>query len=168
MTESENTTTRVLAIRPGKKEMGVAVLRGGELAYWGVSGFRMTTKDDLVAAVATRVRNLVSVHRPSVLAIEAPLALRLASSPLLGAVVAQLEELAREAGLGFKAVKPTQLRECLCGSARATHAELTEHVVREYPHLGRYRNCGNAWKEAYWRPMFSAVAVALVRGAAAT
>jgi len=107
------------------------------------------------------VRNLVAIYQPGVLALEAPLEIRLQGSPLLAPVVAVLKELAREEGLGFRSLELAAVRTRLCGSARATHAALTERVVQEYAHLARYRNCGNAWKEAYWRPMFSAVAVAL-------
>lgn len=146
----------------------MAVLRGGELAYWGVTAFHETAgEDDVAAAVVARVRKLIVAHRPSVLALEAPPTMRLRASPFLGSITTALEELAREQGLLIRSVAPATIRECLCGSARASHAELVERVVQTYPHLGRCRNSGNPWKDAYWRPMFTAVGVGMVCAAAA-
>jgi len=74
--------------------MGVAVLEGTELVYWGVSSFRMHGEDALVAAVLDRMQGLIAVNQPTILALEAPRSLRLAASPLLRPVVAGVKGLA--------------------------------------------------------------------------
>ena len=142
--------------------MGVAVLESNELVYWGVSSFRMGAEHALLAAVVARVQALVVFYQPTVLALEAPLPVRLRASPLLASVVAAIKTLAREEALMLRSMAPAEVRKRLCGSARATHPDIVERIVQRYPHLGCYRNCGSSWKEAYWRSMFTAAGVALV------
>ena len=142
--------------------MGVAVLEGWELVFWGVCGFRQKGEDALFAAVRDRAKDLVALYQPNAVALEAPRPERVAASPLLAGVVASLECAAAEAGLVTKRLAPEEVRRRLCGSARATLRDVAERLVQRFDHLERYRNCGSSWKETYWQAMFSAVALASV------
>ena len=71
----------ILAIRPGRREMGMAVLDGEELRYWGVTRFRQKELDDLLAALERRLSRLILLYGPTVLAIEKPMPVRLQTSP---------------------------------------------------------------------------------------
>ena len=155
-------TTQILALRPGRREMGVAMLEGDELVFWGVTGFRKHQAHTLGPAIARRVWHLLEVYEPEVLAMEAPTALRLRMSPLLGVVVRQLEKFAQDAGIRFLAVRPTVVRQRLCGSPQATHVQLTAQLVARYPHLGRYQQNASRLQVEYWKPMFTAVGVGVV------
>lgn len=156
------TTTQILALRPGKREMGIAVLDGKDLVFWGVAGFRGLAGPAFLDAVERRLLALVQTYEPQVLAMEKPTPARLAASPMLGAIMSRISAVAVGEGLQVRVCSPDKVRERLCGSEQATHHQMVERIVALYPHLGRYRRPRQQWQEDYWRPMFAAVAVGMV------
>jgi Holliday junction resolvasome RuvABC endonuclease subunit len=159
----ENTkTTPLLAIRPGRRQMGIAVLSDSDLRFWGTTRFRREKRlEDLLSAVERRLRRLIRLYHPGLLVAEQPTPSRLRASPWLAAIMDRLNAVALEAGLEFRLCDPGEVRERLCGSERATRQDLAGRVVAVYPHLGRYRQGASRWQEDYWRPMFMAVAVGM-------
>ena len=139
--------------------MGIAVLEGDELIFWGIAGFRAHAGQKLLTAVERRLRGLVQTYQPMVLAIEEPTAVRLKMSSALAGIVMRIQSVATNAGLRFVTASPEGVRERMCGSERATHAQMAERMVKRFPHLERYGRCSSQRQEDYWRPMFSAVGV---------
>lgn len=161
---NEDTNETILALRPGRREMGVAVLEGKDLLFWGVAGFREYQGEALLAAVEARLLALLQTYQPQVLAMEKPSPGRLVASPALGAVMSRISAVAVRAGLQVRLYGSKGVRERLCGDSRATHNQVVDRVVALYPHLGRCRRPRRTWQEDYWRPMFTAVAVGVVGG----
>jgi hypothetical protein len=60
--------------------------------------------------------------------------------------------------------RPEEIWKQVCGSTKATRAQMAERIVGQYPHLGRYRDYSSQWQEDYWMSMFAAVEVGLVLG----
>jgi len=141
--------------------MGVAVLEGDELLFWGVTGFRERGAKTILRAVEKRVQGLVQIYQPEVLAIEKPSKVRLKASPLLGVITERVRKVAEEAGLRFLAYDALLVRKRLCGSTKATRSQMAARIVELYPHLARYQQCSSQWQEAYWMPMFAAVGVGM-------
>ena len=141
--------------------MGIAVLIGSELRFWGVTRFREKRLEDLLPAVERRLWRLIHLYRPTLLVVEKPTPGRLRASPWLSVLTAGISAVALEAGLRFHLCDPTGVRERLCGSLKATPQNLAGRVVAAYPHLARYQNGASRWQESYWLPMFAAVSVAL-------
>lgn len=142
--------------------MGVAVLDGAELLFWGVAGFRGLAGPAFLDTVERRLLDLIQTYEPQVLALEKPTPARLAASPMLGAIMSRISAVAVEQGLQVQSYSPDKVREQLCGSESATHNQLVERIVALYPHLARHRLKEGCMKEDYWRPMFAAVGVGIV------
>lgn len=148
----------ILALRSGKREMGIAVLEGKDLVFWGVAGFR-GHRQKLLETVERRVQGLVRTYQPEVIAIEQPSQLRLAASWSLPSITNCLSVVAEKNGLAFRVYDRWVIREKLFGLAWVNRRELADRLVELYPHLGRYRKCSSRWQESYWLAMFMAVAV---------
>ena len=144
--------------------MGVAVLSGKGLRYWGVTRFRQENLDDLRLALDQRLLRLISLYKPTVLAIEKPTPVGLQTSPWLKQITAHTRILARDASLRVYTYDPIQIRKCLCGSVRATRSDLAQRIVETYPHLSRYNTAISRWQRVYWTQMFAAVGVGMVCG----
>ena len=156
-------TTPVLAIHPGRRKMGVAVLEGNELLYWGVTGFREKDVRELLDGVRNRVQSLIQVYQPGMLAVERPHAARLKASPALEMIVERISAVAVADSLYFCLYDALTIRRHLCGQERATRRQMITQIVARYPHLSRYAAPGvSRWQESYWLPMFAAVGVGLV------
>lgn len=142
--------------------MGVAVLEGKDLLFWGVAGFREYWGEDLLRAVEGRLLALIQTYEPQVLVMEKPTPARLVASPMLGAITSRISAVAVGEGLQVQICSPDKVRERLCGSEAATYSQMVERIVALYPHLERYRRPRQKWQEDYWRPMFAAVGVGVV------
>ena len=55
--------------------------------------------------------------------------------------------------------RPEEIWKQVCGSTKATRAQMAERIVEMYPHLGRYCRCSSQLQEDYWMPMFAAAGV---------
>lgn len=139
--------------------MGVAVLEGVELLFWGVTGFRGLAGPALLDVLERRLLDLIQTYEPQVLAMEKPTPVRLVASPMLGAITSRISAVAVREGLRVQVCSPDKVRERLCGSEQATYSQIVERIVALYPHLERYRRPRQKWQEDYWRPMFAAVGV---------
>ena len=159
---STTTKTTLLALRPGRRELGVAVLEGPDLLFWGVAGFRKYQGEELLKAVEGRLRALIQTYQPQVLAMERPAPTRLAASPALGAILGRIRAVAAQEGLQMRLYRPEEVRAGVCEKGLATHSQVVERMVVRYPHLARCRLNVGQRREDYWRPMFTAVAVGLV------
>lgn len=157
------TPTQILALRPGKRKMGVAVFDGQDLLYWGVAGFRQSG-EDLFDAVERRVERLAQTYQSEVIALEKPSPLRLAASWSLSGITNRISEAADRSNLPLRAYDRGTVRDELCGSAWASRRELSDRIIELYPHLERYLDCSSEWKKSYWLAMFAAVAVGVVAG----
>src|SRR5437016_4009268 len=97
----------ILGIDPGTKEMGLAVLRGRELCYFGVRTLRNGTRPyDVIGQARKIVLDAIERHAPQVVAIEEPFNLPTKRAHLLNVISDELRERAREVGLEVVALSP--------------------------------------------------------------
>ncbi len=153
---------RILALRPGRREVGIAVLEGEELLLCRVANFRDKRLPLLLNTMRKRMHSLVQFYQPTVLAIEQVSPKRRQASPYLDAITGIIQLVALEANLKFYYHGSDEIRQHLCGSPRATGRDLVTHIIANYSKISRYAIWTSRWQESYWMPMFTAIAVGLV------
>lgn len=160
----------IIGIDPGTRQMGLVVLRGCELVYFGVHTLPNGKRHHEAIGLAKRiVLGMVAKHRPDVVAIEAPLNLPTKRSHLLNVIADELRDRASEVGLTVVDVAPDAIRQRVTGNPRATKIEVAEHLVANgFEHLGRFVPkrparpvLGLRPRDKYWLHMFDALALAL-------
>ena len=154
--------TRILAIDPGTKEIGVAVLDEEELIYYAVKTIRDrgTAQKVLRQAVAV-VIDLIATHQPDCVAIEKMFVVQ-KSAALLSVVAEEIKSAARGTGLDVYEYAPTTIRKFICQTGKATKEEVAKIVAGRYPELARHLNSVTRWERKYYANMFDAVAVGLM------
>jgi Holliday junction resolvasome RuvABC endonuclease subunit len=159
----------VLGIDPGTKEMGLAVLHGRDLRYFGVRSLRNGERPyDLIGQARRIVLELIERQRVEVVAIEEPFNLPTKRSHLLNVISDELQERSLELGLRVVALSPTAVRERVTGNPRATKIDVAEHLVRSefdqlrdlIPKRPARAALGLRPKDRYWLHMFDALALA--------
>lgn len=159
----------ILGIDPGTKEMGLVVLRGEELKYFGVRTLRNGTRPyDVIGQARRIVLATIEQHQPDVVAIEEPFHLPTKRSYLLNVISDELRERAEELGLQVVELSPATTRERVTGNSRATKIEVAEHLVRNgfaqltslIPQRPARSALGLRPKDKYWLHMFDALALA--------
>jgi len=166
----------ILGIDPGTKEMGLVVLRGRELRYFGVHTLRNGTRPHDVIGQARRiVLTAIERHQPEVVAIEQPFNLPTKRSHLLNVITDELRERAAELDLEVVALSPQEIRQRVTSNPRATKIDVAEHLVRNgFENLRQFVPkrparpvLGLRPREKYWLHMFDALALALAAQSAA-
>ena len=160
----------ILGIDPGTKEMGLAVLRGRELRYFGVRTLRNGTRPhDAIGQAKRIVLGTIEQYQPRVVAIEEPFNLPTKRSHLLNVITDELRERAVELGLEVVALSPLAIRQRVTGNPRATKIDLAECLVRHgfeklsplIPKRPARAAMGLSPRAKYWLHMFDALGIAV-------
>jgi len=153
---------RILAIDPGTKEIGIAVLDGAELVYYAVKTIRdRATAQRILQQVAAMAADLISTYTPKLVAIEKMFVIQ-KSAALLSVAAEEIKSVARASGLPVLEFAPTTIRKYLCDAGGATKRDVAKMIAVRYPALARYLNTRNKWDEKYYANIFDAVAVGLM------
>jgi crossover junction endodeoxyribonuclease RuvC len=157
--------TRILAVDPGTREMGVAVLEDGILHYHDV---KVIKRGRSPRAILNRGREivvkLIEDFRPGVLVIEKTFVGRNRNAALLNVLADEIKALARRSGMEVLAFSPNAVKKAICGNGWATKAEVAKAVIARYPELKAYLFRDRKWKERFHANMFDAVALGMVAG----
>lgn len=160
----------ILGIDPGTKEMGLAVLRGPELRYYGVHTLRNGTRPyDVIGQARRIVLATIAKYQPQVVAIEEPFNLPTKRAHLLNVINDELRGRAEELGLEVVSLSPTAIRERVTGNQRATKVEVAEYLVGAgfgqltplLPKRPTRAALGLRPKDKYWLHVFDALAMAV-------
>ncbi len=153
---------RILAIDPGTRHIGIAVLQGSDLVYHGVVTMPYRRSLETVRR-NTRVllHELLEDFRPTVLAVEGnSIGSKRARTPL-HAVVSETKRIGRQERVEVVTMTASTVKKFVTGNGRATKEEVARAVARFYPELKAYLRQTAKWRARYHGNMFDAVALAL-------
>jgi len=154
---------RILAIDPGTREMGVAVLEGTDLLYHGVHVFlhRESGQSILEEGKATVLRMIVDFD-PEALAIEKTFFANNRNSALVNVLSDEIRTLGKRKHLQVLSFAPSTVKKRITGNGHATKSEVAAVLVAQYPQLKGYVVDQPKWKQKFHANMFDAVALGLV------
>jgi crossover junction endodeoxyribonuclease RuvC len=153
--------TRILAIDPGTRELGVAVLSEGELLYYGVKTIRRRgSASEILNQVRQVILRLIADYKPRYLAIERMFLIH-KSAALLNVTADEIKVVAKEQGLAVYEYAPTVVRKMICRTGKATKKQAAKIIAGQYPELARYLEQRSKWETLYYANMFDAIAVGL-------
>jgi crossover junction endodeoxyribonuclease RuvC len=152
---------KILAIDPGTREMGVAILDGKTLVYYAVKTIRgRRNPAEVLRRIQEITASLIERFHPDCLAIEKMFLIQKSASLLLVAAE-EVKATARQHGLPVYEYTPTTVRKLICNSGRATKRETAKVVARRFPELRIYLEQKTKWETLYYANMFDAVALAV-------
>lgn len=163
-------TKTVIGIDPGTREMGLVVLRGHVLVWFGVRTLPNGKRHhEAIGLAKQHVLNLIEEHGPDLVAIEQPLDLPSKRSHLLNVIADELHDRSEELGTDVIALSPEAIRSRVTGNPRATKIDVAEHLVaHRFGHLQQLipkrparPALGLRPKDKYWLHMFDALAIAV-------
>ena len=153
---------RFLAIDPGTREMGVAVLEAGKLRYSGTEVFpKLRSPQAQLRQCRAAVVRLIRDFRPATVALEKTFIGRNRNAALLNVLTDEIVLLARRRGLRVLALSPSQVKKSVAGDGWAGKDEVARAVAARFPELRVHLPPERAWKKSRQLNMFDAVAVGL-------
>jgi Holliday junction resolvasome RuvABC endonuclease subunit len=157
----------ILAIDPGIRALGFAVLRHGRLATHGVRSLDKVPARIRLTAARRLMDGWIEAYHPTALVLEHTHAHPVPWLNAVDRVARSSRRLAHRKGLVVSSYHPQTVRRIIAGNGHVTKRELAAAVALHYPALRVYLTQDRKWKERYFQNMFDAVALALyhhVRG----
>jgi Holliday junction resolvasome RuvABC endonuclease subunit len=139
------TNDTILALDPGLRELGYAVVRGHRLVASGVLGLRRVPKAQRLSTARHPLPWLNELHQIS----------------------RSARNLATRQHATFTMYSPQTVRASVAGNGKAKKPEVAVAVAHHFPALRMYLTQDRRWKERHWQNMFDAIALALHHQSAA-
>ncbi len=151
---------RILSIDPGTHYIGVAILNGTKLAYYGVKTLsERKSPHDILTEGRNVIRNLIDDFSPAMLAVEKTFFANNRNSALLNVFADEIVSIGKRRKLSVKTVAANTVRKTICGNGTVTKGEVAKEMVRIFPELSPYLSSDRRWKERFNYNMFDAVAL---------
>lgn len=154
-------TDTILALDPGLRDLGYAVLHGRRLVTSGVIGLRRVPKPQRLPSARKHVRSWLRTHHPNVVVVEKTYRHPVPWLDQLHRLSRTARNLATRQHADFTMYSPQSVRATVAGNGKAKKPEVAVAVAHRFPSLRVYLTQDRRWKERYWQNMFDAIALAL-------
>jgi crossover junction endodeoxyribonuclease RuvC len=157
------TNSKILAIDPGTREMGIAFFDKGKLIYNGVKTIKGGKyPHETLKAGRKIVLRLINDFKPDILIIEKAFFANNRSASLLNVFVDEIKAIGKRKGFKVKSFAPSTVKKAICGNGRASKKAVARVIVSKYPELKVYLTQDRAWKKEFMFNMFDAVALGMM------
>jgi Holliday junction resolvasome RuvABC endonuclease subunit len=155
--------SKILAIDPGTREMGIAFFDKGKLIYYGVKIIKKgKSPSETLKEGRKIVLRLIKDFKPNVLVVEKAFFANNRSASLLNVFVDEIKAIGRRKGLKVESYAPSTVKKAICRYGRASKKEVARVIISKFPELKVYLTQDRAWKELYHQNMFDAVALGMM------
>jgi len=151
----------ILAIDPGLRELGMAVLSGRSLVADGALTLRMLPREKRLPEVQRHVEGWLRLHQPQAVVMEKTYRHPVPWLNGVHRLSLSVRRLARRQGIDFATYSPQRVRQGVLGNGKASKSEVAVVVANRFPQLRVYLTQDRKWKVRFWQNMFDAVALAL-------
>ena len=152
----------ILAIAPGKRELGIAVFAGIDLVYASVKTIRHgKSRKFLHEEIAEILEKLFKGFQVKTVVTKA-ISQYQKRSPDLETIVELIKFESAQKELQVAEVTLEEIKSALCESEKATEKKAFETLLTFYPELCQYWNRPNKWQNDYYAFLLSALAVGAV------
>lgn len=151
----------ILALDPGFRDLGFAVLAGPRLVTSGVSPLRLLPRQKRLAESRRLLRQWLKAYRPGMVVLEQTHRHPTSTFNLVDVLAQSVRRAARRRGLRVTSYAPQTVRKSLVGNGKATKREVAIALAAQFPALRVYVTQDRRWKERYWQNMFDAIALAV-------
>jgi len=158
---------RIVSIDPGVKMIGVAVMNGFDLRYWGTKRIREKGMDrkGILEKTERIVSSLISGYNPDVLLIQRPFYPQQRESKNLREMVKKIKAVGLKGKIKVIDYKPIDVRTFFSNGKRPTKMRQAEVICKSYyPFLTRFLKKDKNkkwWQEKYYIKMFNAVGLGI-------
>src|SRR5829696_3903952 len=127
----------ILGIDPGARHIGVAVLRGTELLYYGVKTLKRDEFHPATANLEQLITKLIAEYRVDIIALEKVISAQQRNS-YVKVVYENVKLIAGKHDFKLREYNPKLVRNFICSQVKATRRETYRALAEKYPELKRY------------------------------
>jgi len=156
-----NNRTTILALDPGLRDLGFAVLRGQKLVASGVRRLRLLPTQQRIREARAQVKTWMATYHPDALVLESTHRHPVDWLDAVDRFAGSVRRLGRRRHMTVATYAPQTVRKGLIGNGWATKTETATAIAHRFPALRIYLTQDRKWKERYFLNMFDAIALAL-------
>jgi len=153
-------TSTILALDPGLRELGFAVLNGSKLVASGVRPLFLTPQVHRVAEGRRLLKQWLRAYDPDVVIVERTYAHPTGTFDSVHRFATALQKAASRRGFATATYPPQTVRKAIAGNGNAPKIDIARVLAARYPSLRVYVTQDKKWKERYWQNLFDALALA--------
>jgi Holliday junction resolvasome RuvABC endonuclease subunit len=150
----------ILAVNPGTKYIGLAILQGPDLVYWGIRVLKGKWSETKMRNAETTLQDLIDRYHVSMLVLKKPHASR--SSRNLNCLVGAIEKLAKKKRIRLHRYSLGDLKEFLAEGTKVNKMAIAGIVTARYSFLIHELEKEKKHKHPYFVRMFEAIAAGIV------
>jgi len=140
--------SKVLAIDPGTREMGIAFFDKGKIVYYGVKTIKKgKLPSESIKEGRKIILRLIKDFKPDNLIVEKAFFANNRSTSLLNVFVDEIKSIGRRKGLEVKGFAQSTVKKAICGNGWESKKEVARVIVFRFPKLRVYITQDRAWKE---------------------
>ena len=152
---------RILAVNPGMEHVGIAVLEGENLLWYGVKTFDGARGlAEVRLAIQQQLATIVQKYAPKILVVEEPFYAQSLLSENLAKLTRGIKAWGKLKGLAVRSYTLPVVKAFFCRDQR-TKQSLAEAMIERYPFLNRYFSY-LPLRRRYWFHVFDAVGLGLM------
>jgi len=161
-----NKRRRILAIDPGTRNIGVAVIEGNRLLHYGVKTIpRSASASKTLRSGRAIVRDLIADFMPTILAVEQTYFPHDRNGTTLNRFASEVTRIGRRERLAVVCLAANTVRKMICGFGTAGKRDVATALSSRFPELRPYLTSNRRWKERYYFNLFDATALGLAASA---
>lgn len=160
----QNTEKTILAISPGTRELGVAVVANNRLLFYAVKNITNRKNKQAILQKVTKILNqLILDYEVSVLVIKQIESLY-ANGDFLLATVDHIKKLAKQLKLTLYQYRSKEVYSIVCNGDKVTNHDIAKYLTVQYFELAKHisQTKRYSWKTNYYNRLFFAIALGLV------
>ena len=151
----------ILAIDPGTRELGYAVLRGRRLIASDAVRLGPLPKAQRLPAVRKLLQTLVAAHKPRAIVVEKTYRHPVPWLDRLHRITLAARRIAKQRRIAFATYAPQAVRQGVAGNGKAKKPEVAVAVAQHFRELRVLLTQDFRWKERLWLNRFDAIALGL-------
>ena len=129
-------TERILAIDPGTRNIGFALLDRGQLVHYGVKTIRqMNSPHEKLREGRNIILRLINDFGPQMLIVEKTFFANNRNSALLNVFADEIKTVGKRKRLRVRGLAANTVRKLICGNGAASKDDVARAVVSRYPEL---------------------------------
>jgi RNase H-fold protein (predicted Holliday junction resolvase) len=154
---TSSSSQRILAVDPGMQYLGIAILEGEDLIWYGIKTF---LGHDARPQIKQYLTSLFQKYQPTMLVVEEPFYAQSLLSDNLKKLTREIKTWGKWKGLAVRSYAPPMVKAFFCRDQK-TKQSLAEAMIERYPFLSRYLT-NLPWRRRYWFHVFDAVGLGLM------
>lgn len=151
---------KTLAIDPGGKELGIAVLEGQQLLFYAIKPTKLHIGGQLsFQHIKKLIQNLIITYEITAL-VTKKVPDSYVNAREINGVASYIKKLVQSRNIPVFEYSPNVICRSVCKNDKATRQQTANRLAIDYPELSRFGD-SEGWQERYYGKIFTALALGL-------